>query len=154
MRPFVELRHHGDAAVYKNTLDRPGPRASATDKLEWVMRPGVLWSMVWLILTLILTLTLTLKRSTDRSTDRSVPKHEPRHGWKCIEARTEALLRHIDVLRYALVRGLANPNNIPNVNPNPKTMHRPKYGPKRTKTRTKAWMEVYRSTDLSTASAY
>jgi len=44
-------------------------------------------------------------------------KKEPKHGQKCIEARTEALLRHIDVLRYALVRGLANPN--PNVNPNP-----------------------------------
>ena len=33
------------------------------------------------------------------------------------ETRTEALLRHIDVLRYALVHGLANPN--PNMNPNP-----------------------------------
>jgi len=51
--------------------------------------------------------------------DRSVPKKEPKHGQKCIEARTEALLRHIDVLRYALVRGLANPKPNPNVNPNP-----------------------------------
>jgi len=99
MRPFVELRRHGDATVCQNTLDRPRPRASATDKLEWVMRPGVLWPMVRLTLTLILTLTLTLKRSTDRSTDRSVPKHKPMHGQKCIEARNEALLRHIDVLR-------------------------------------------------------
>ena len=43
---------------------------------------------------------------------------------------TEALLPYHDVLRYALVRGLANPNPNPNVNPNPKTKHRPKHVPK------------------------
>jgi len=96
-------------------------------------------------------------RSTDRST-ASVPKHGSKHRpcrsipKQCFDisysmslnrghrianteallwlSATEALLRYHDVLRYALVRGLANPNPNPNVNPNPKTKHRPKHVPK------------------------